>query len=214
MKATVKTISTEGDNTSSGWRAGRTPTPGMPNSAERAMPSNSESDGLANEETSHYVHSTLRERIVEHVFVGDALRRLWQRRVTEVEVLRSEFDAGGYDLVMSYRKIVRHIQFKSSITGGKAAGITASLKLMDKPSGCIIWILVTKELKLDSYLWLGGSPGQPLPEDIRELKVAKHTKGNAEGIKTEKPQHRIVPRGRFERLGSLDEVLERLFGPL
>ena len=28
-------------------------------------------------ETSHYLHSTLRERIVEHVFVGDALRWLW-----------------------------------------------------------------------------------------------------------------------------------------
>jgi len=26
--------------------------------------------------------------------------------VTDVEVVRSEFDAGGYDLVMSYRKVV------------------------------------------------------------------------------------------------------------
>ena len=47
------------------------------------------------EETSHFLHSTLRERTVEHVFVGDALRRLWQRGVTDVEVLRSEFDAYG-----------------------------------------------------------------------------------------------------------------------
>ncbi|CAB3805334.1 hypothetical protein [Pararobbsia alpina] len=45
----------------------------------------------------HYVHSVLRERIVEHVFVGDVLRRLWQRGVTDLELLRSEYDAGGYD---------------------------------------------------------------------------------------------------------------------
>jgi hypothetical protein len=77
------------------------------------------------EETSHYLHSTLRERIVEHVFVGDALRRLWQHRVTDVEVLRSEFDAGGYDPVMSYGKVVRHIQFKTSMAGGKATSIKA-----------------------------------------------------------------------------------------
>lgn len=165
------------------------------------------------EETSHYLHSTLRERIVEHVFVGDALRWLWQHRVTDVEVLRSEFDAGGYDLVMSYRKIVRHIQFKTMMVKGKAASIKASLKLMEKPSGCIIWIIVTPELVLQSYLWLGGPPGQPLP-DIQGLRVAKHTKANAEGKKAERPDHRIVPRGRFERLGSLGEVLERLFGPL
>jgi hypothetical protein len=34
------------------------------------------------EANSHYIHSTLRERIVEHVFVGEALRRLWQLGVT------------------------------------------------------------------------------------------------------------------------------------
>ena len=114
-------------------------------------------------ETSHYLHSTLRERIVEHVFVGDALRWLWVHRVTNVEVLRSEFDAGGYDLVMSHGRIVRHIQFKISMVGGKAASITASLKLMDKPSGCIIWIIVTPKLELDSYRWLGDAPGQRFP---------------------------------------------------
>jgi hypothetical protein len=161
----------------------------------------------------HFENSTLRERIVEHVFVGDALRRLWQRGVTDVEVLRSEFDAHGYDLVLSHRKVVRHIQFKTVMVDGKAANTKISLKLMEKPSGCVIWIIVTPELHLQSYLWFGGQPGEPLP-NIREMKVAKHTKGNAEGIKSEKPNHRIVPRSQFEPLDTLDEVLDRLFGHL
>ena len=165
------------------------------------------------EETSHFLHSTLREKIVEHVFVGDALRRLWQHGVTDVEVLRSEFDAGGYDLVMSRGRIVRHIQFKTSMVNGKAASIKASLKLLEKPSGCIIWIMVTPELKLDSYRWLGGPPGDPLP-DIRDMRVAKHTKANAKGKKAERPDQRIISRSQFDSLGSLGEVLERLFGPL
>lgn len=70
-------------------------------------------DGAVSSDVSHYAHSTLRERIVEHVFVGDALRALWKRGVTDIEVLRSEFDAGGYDLVMTHGRTVRHIQFKS-----------------------------------------------------------------------------------------------------
>jgi hypothetical protein len=114
---------------------------------------------------------------------------------------------------MSHRKIVRHIQFKTAMVNGKTAGIKASLKLMEKPSGCIIWILVTPELNLDSYLWLGGAPGHALP-DIQGMRVAKHSKANAGGIKAQRPQHRSVPRGRFEKLGTLDEVLERLFGLL
>jgi hypothetical protein len=165
------------------------------------------------EETSHFLHSTLRARIVEHVFVGDALRRLWQHGVTDVEVLRSEFDAGGYDMVMSHGRIVLHIQFKTSLADGKAASIKVSLKLMDKQSGCIIWIMVTPELKLDSYCWLGGPPGDPLP-DIWNMRVAKHTKANAKGKKAERPDQGIIPRNRFDSLGSLDDVLERLFGPL
>lgn len=48
----------------------------------------------------HSLRSTLRERIVEHVFVGEALRNLWRRGIADVEVLRSEFDAHGYDLIM------------------------------------------------------------------------------------------------------------------
>ena len=100
-------------------------------------------DDLMEEEGSHSLRSTLRERIVEHVFVGDALRRLWQLGVTDIEVLRSEFDAGGYDLVMSYQKLVRHIQFKSVMEGGKAANVKVSLKLMEKPSGCVLWIVLS-----------------------------------------------------------------------
>ncbi|PSH03594.1 MAG: hypothetical protein CXZ00_11665 [Acidobacteria bacterium] len=162
---------------------------------------------------AHFHHSTLRERIVEHLFIGDALRRLWQRGVTDVEVLRSEFDAGGHDLVMSRRKVTRHIQFKSVMTDGKATRTSISLKLTEKPSGCVIWIVVTPELDRQSYLWLGGLPGEPLP-DISDFPMAKHTKGNAEGTKTARPNHRVVPRSKFEKLDSIDAVLERLFGNL
>jgi hypothetical protein len=90
---------------------------------------------------AHFHHSTLRERIVEHLFIGDSLRRLWHLGVMDVEVLRSEFDAGGYDLVMSRRKVTRHIQFKSVMVDGKAARTSISMKLMEKPSGCVIWIV-------------------------------------------------------------------------
>jgi len=167
----------------------------------------------------HSLHSVLRERIVEHVFVGDVLRRLWQRGITDVEVMRSEFDAGGYDLVMARGKIVRHIQLKTMIHDGKAARTTIGIKLAEKPSGCIIWIIVDPELVLRSYLWFGGLPGEALP-DITTLKVAKHSKGDATGSKNDRPNHRILPRGKFQKIldddpvKNLDSILEHLFGTL
>jgi hypothetical protein len=165
---------------------------------------------------SHYIHSTLRERIVEHVFVGEALRRLWNHGATDVEVLRSEFDAGGYDLVMCYRKVVRHIQFKTVLENGKATRVSVALKLMEKPSGCVIWIVVSENLDLLSFRWFGNAPGEPLPDitDLTKFKVTKHARGNAEGIKLERPGHRIVPLSQFKPLPKIDDVLQRLFGPL
>jgi len=153
----------------------------------------------------------LREVIIEHQFIGEVLKRLWVRGVTDVEVLRSESDSFGYDLVMARGEIVRHIQLKAVLAGGKAAKTKIGLSLLEKPSGCVIWIVVTPDLEFDHFLWFGGSPGAPLP-DIRDLKVAKHTKGDSAGRKADKPAHRLVLRTRFEKLASLDAVLVRLFG--
>jgi len=101
----------------------------------------------------HYVHSVLRERIAEHMFVGEALRTLWRRNITDVELLRSEFDAGGYDLVMSLRAIVRHIQLKVSMEAGRVPVLRQAIKLMEKPTGCILWIAVAEDLELRSFLF-------------------------------------------------------------
>lgn len=110
--------------------------------------------------TAHYRHSSLRERIVEHVFVGDALREFWKEGVTDVEVLRSEFDAYGYDLIMSRGSIVRHIQFKTGMQRKpRRVSIARALR---KPSGCVVWIRVSADLRLEPFYWLGGKPGAPL----------------------------------------------------
>jgi hypothetical protein len=63
------------------------------------------------------------------------------------------------------------------------------------------------------FLWFGGTPGTPL-QDLKSFKIAKHTKGNADGKKTKRPAHRQVCRAQFAKLLSLDDVLVHLFGPL
>ena len=127
-------------------------------------------------EVDHSEHSMLRELIIEHLFIGEGLRNLWRRGVTDVEVLRSEIDAFGYDLVMSRGEIVRHIQLKTMKLGGKADDVKVGLTLMRKPSGCVVWIVVDPAtLNMELFLWFGGGPGERLP-DISDLKVARHTK--------------------------------------
>lgn len=64
---------------------------------------------------------------------------------------------------------------------------------------------------LGPFLWFGASPGEPLP-DVSRYAIAKHTKGNAQGVKLDRPRLRVLPRSSFERLASIAEVADRLFG--
>ena len=86
----------------------------------------------------HTIHSSLREKIVEHVFIGEALRALWRQRRSDIEVLKAEVDAGGYDLVMELHGITRHIQLKTSNRDATTGVQKVSLALARKPSGCVL----------------------------------------------------------------------------
>lgn len=159
----------------------------------------------------HAQHSVLRERIVEHLFVADVLQRLWQMKVRDVELLRSEIDAGGYDLVFGSRTGLRYVQLKATLSGGATRKVKVNLKLAGRPGGCVIWILIADDLNFQGFRWLGGDPGEPLPP-IDGLKVARHSKGNSLGEKAERPGQRVVPKSRFQTIPDLDALLLKLFG--
>jgi hypothetical protein len=159
----------------------------------------------------HSINSTLRENIIEHLFAGEILRRLWQRGVVDAEILKGEFDAGGYDLVLTCRNVSRHIQLKVSRAGGARSEVKVNLRLSEKPSGCVIWIVVDDDLNLKNFLWFGHQPGQPLP-DLSEMSVVKHEKGNAKGIKALRPGHRLVKRNQFVPVETIDKLLSHVLG--
>ena len=160
----------------------------------------------------HSEHSSHREKLLEHLFIGEVLRYLWCQGVTTAEFLRPEVDSGGYDIVIACNSIIRHIQLKSSYRGAKTARQNVNLRLAEKPSGCVVWMMFDKTtLAVGPFLWFGGLPGQPLP-DIHNFQVAKHAKGNAQGVKAEKPNIRVLNRGVFDHIESIPELVERLFG--
>jgi hypothetical protein len=162
-------------------------------------------------DAAHHLHSSLREKIVEHVFVGEALRALWRRGVFNVEVLRSEFDAHGYDLVMGRGRVVRHIQFKTGVRD-KPGRVSIPTALGEKPSGCVIWIQIDNGLDMGRFWWFGGNPGEPLPP-LGE-RVARRLGRTAEGVRPVRDGHRVLNGSAFRLVETLDGVLETLFGPL
>ncbi|MFI4862423.1 MAG: hypothetical protein ACIAXF_17290 [Phycisphaerales bacterium JB063] len=150
--------------------------------------------------------------LLEHIFIGEILKNAWLQH-KHIEVLRPQTDDAGYDVVLGCEGIYRHVQLKTKGISAKACSINLnqSLSTPDK-SGCVIWIVFNPEtIELGPFLWFGGSPGDPLP-DISLLPVAKHTKGDSEGVKRERPNIRRVSQTLFESLPTIDLVMSRLFG--
>lgn len=158
----------------------------------------------------HSRDSSLREQALNHLFLGELLAEMWRTHRRDIEVLKGEVDRGGYDLVLECNGLIRHVQLKSSFIGSKVRHVNVGTKLLAKPGGCVIWLEFNAEtLKIERYLWLGGDPGQSLP-DIGS-RVARHSKSNSAGQKTERPMHREVAKSSFQSVASVETLIHRLF---
>lgn len=156
-------------------------------------------------------HSVLREKVVEHVFIAELSRTLLLDLKMPFEVLRSEFDAFGYDVVIEANGVLRHIQLKATRVSGARASVDIQQALAGKPGGCVIWMIVDPAtLEPGPFLWLGGRPGSSLPE-LGEREV-RHSRADASGAKKVRPGLRRVPKGTFTRIDTIRELAITMFG--
>ena len=162
--------------------------------------------------TDHNIASSYREMLLEHLFAGEIMRHLWLNGVRRMEVLKPQVDDGGYDIVLEAKGVVRHVQLKASHIGAATASVKVNVRLSDKPSGCIIWVQFDpKNLKLGPFYFFGDEPGKPLPS-LDNFNIAKHSKANSKGVKSERPRIRVIPKEKFTKITSVGFLVTKLFG--
>ena len=169
------------------------------------------SPDTTNGASAHSADSSLREQALGHIFLGQLLAFMWRSGGRDIEVLKSEVDRGGYDVVLEANGVIRHVQLKSSFRGSKVREADVSTKLLRKPGRCILWLEFDSEnLTIERFHWFGGRAGTALPD--LGARISRHSKGNSVGEKNERPIHRVLTRGRFEALADIGDVVKRLFG--
>ncbi len=165
-------------------------------------------------DASHSRQSSLRASILEHIFIGEVGRTLWCAGIRNFEILRSEVDASGHDLVIECNGIMRHVQLKSSFTESSTRNVDISVELGRKPSGCVVWcVFDAVTLKLGPYLWFGAEPGKRLPP--LGDKITRHTRGRTKAARPERSlriNHRVLSKTKFQRFDSIEPLVEALFG--
>jgi len=177
-----------------------------------AAPAQNLEPALADIQASvHSFDSSLREQALGHIFLGQLLAFMWRNGHRDIEVLKSEVDRGGYDLVLESNGVIRHMQLKSSFRGSKVREVSVNTRLLSKPSGCILWLEFDPvSLAVEKFYWFGGPARTALP-DLGERK-SRHSKANSKGEKSERPAHRVVAKRDFRALVNIGEVVEELFG--
>jgi len=159
----------------------------------------------------HSENSSYREKLIEHLFVAELLKMSWLHHGCSLEVAKPEVDNAGYDLIAETKGLVRHIQIKTSIVGGKTASQKIHTKLAEKPSGCVVWIYFDENtMRLGPFFYFGAKAGKPLP-NLDKRKIGKHTKGNKDGVKAERKNIRVLPKRSFDKMESIEEIYAQLF---
>jgi hypothetical protein len=159
------------------------------------------------ENNIHNTRSSHREALLEHLFTGAVMKQLWLHGDWRLEVLKPQVDDNGYDLVLEANGIIRHVQLKSSFRGSKVRDVPVNILLAGKPGGCVVFLRFDQQtLDLGPFLFFERMP------ELAGMKTGKHTRANAQGVKAAKPNIRTVPLSKFEPLGSVEQVVNRLFG--
>ena len=156
------------------------------------------------------LESSYQEKLTEYVFLSEFLQESWLVRGQQIAVMRPDVDNAGYDLVLECAGAIRHIQLKSSRWDAKTSRQGVNAKLGEIDGGCVIWLFHNSEGKRINlkYQFFGGTP-----KECPDLgnKVDKHTKANAQGVKTLRANRRVLNKGQFKPVDSVGELIDKLF---
>ena len=159
----------------------------------------------------HFLNSSFREKLIEHLFVGELLKLAWINKDLSFEISKPEVDNSGYDIIIEANNVLRHIQLKSAFIGSSTAVQKINIALARKPSGCVVWVYFDpRTLQLGPFLFFGSNAGEPLP-DLSNHKIAKHTKGDADGHKSERPNIRQINKGSFTVINDIQQLYQKPF---
>ncbi len=157
-------------------------------------------------------HSVYVESMLQHGFLSELLRCIWKKFPgEEVQVYNAEVDSHGFDVVLTFRGKIRHIQLKSSAQQSTTRKYLINDKLARVAGGCVLLMIYHVEtLDIAGYRFFGFSSG--IFPDVSKLPLAKSARGNAQGIKLTRKNTRVLLQSAFHPQQDIATIITYLFG--
>ena len=162
---------------------------------------------LATRESSYVANA------VKHVWLARLLQITWQHfPESKIQIFHAEVDDAGYDIVLTWKTVTRHIQLKASHLKAKRQEIDIHTALADATGGCVVWMLYDPiTFDIHHFRFFGSNPNGPLP-DLSVFKVGKRVFPNIKGIRPERQRIRSIPKSKFTVISTPEELATKLFG--
>lgn len=160
------------------------------------------------------LNSSFYEQLVEHKFISELLQEACFRYGKTIEVLRSEVDAYGYDLVLEYQGVIRHVQLKTSKPDSSTSNQSVALRLTQKENWCVVWVRRSlpsadkRRIEL-SYSFFGTQ--QDISPDLQDYAVTLHTRKGKDNLRQPREGHRKVHKREFIAAKDMEELFKLLF---
>jgi hypothetical protein len=154
--------------------------------------------------SAHSIHSSLREKVIEHKFISDVLSFLWSKRIYDVEIAKSEIDNAGYDVIITANKKTRYIQLKSSQK--KVKSFPINLRLWEKENPFVIWIMISEPIKIDEQMQFIYYYASLKNINTNSLDTAINPRG-----KKPRPNIKVLPTSNNFTQVTISELLKKLF---
>ena len=149
-------------------------------------------------------NSTFIENVLEHLFIHDVSRTILLRHGVVLNIMRSEIDAFGFDLVLSSEKRTVYLQMKTRSNSITSSPYSVAEALWKRDNSFVVWMLYnSSKLVPISYYCLDCSA-----KYFDTFEVSKKRKKEA-GERLGRRDVRI--RDANHKSISLEELLDILF---
>jgi hypothetical protein len=159
-------------------------------------------------ERSSYVENVLR-----HARLAELSCLVWtDDPFASLKISNSELDDSGYDVLLAYGNVVRHVQLKQAHDEKVPQKFSVRVSFASLPGACIVAVShALADLKPTSYGFYGGNPEDPMPyiESHRTTKASGRRR--ADGQRVLRINYRDVPFRRFKRGLTARQLLDELF---
>lgn len=153
------------------------------------------------------------ENILKHAFLAELSQIAWEKDpLCPLNISNSEVDDSGYDVVLEYGGIVRHVQLKQAHNKKRPQKYSVRVPFATLPGACVVVIIhAISNLRVSSYSFYGKDPDQPMPY-IEAHRTTKHPgRRDANGNRKLRLNYRDALYSKFEKNINLHELFNLLF---